>query len=169
MAEERTGRVNSGDVSLFYRAFGAPGATPILILHGTNYYDSYDWIGVASALASDREVVTPDRRGMGESTWSPSKDYSLDAMLDDMLAVIAAMKWDKVIVMGHSGAGPPRHLVCSQFPGADQQTGAGRQPDEPGRSSADRQFHGQSAARISISRWSDGAVRQTEQSAAVRT
>ena len=116
MAEERTGRVNSGDVSLFYRAFGTPGATPILILHGTNYYDSYDWIGVASALASDREVVTPDRRGMGESTWSPSKDYSLDAMLDDMLAVIAAMKWDKVIVMGHSGAGPPVISFAVNFP-----------------------------------------------------
>jgi esterase len=116
MATERTARISSGDVSLFYRVFGAPGATPILILHGTNYYDSYDWIGVASALASDREVVTPDRRGFGESTWSPSKDYSLDAMLDDMLAVVAAMKWDKLIVMGHSGAGPTVISFAVNFP-----------------------------------------------------
>jgi esterase len=114
--EQRTGRVNSGDVSLFYRAFGAPGATPIMILHGTNYYDSYDWVGVASALASDREVVTPDRRGMGESTWSPSKDYSLDAMLDDVLAVAGAVKWDKFIVMGHSGAGPTVIAAAVNFP-----------------------------------------------------
>ena len=116
MANERTGRVSSGDVTLFYRAFGAPGATPILILHGSNYYDSYDWIGVAGALARDREVVTPDRRGMGESTWSPSKDYSLDALLDDMLAVAAAMKWDKLIVMGHSGAGPTVIAAAVNFP-----------------------------------------------------
>ena len=86
--EQRIGRVNSGDVSIFYRAFGAPGRTPILLLHGSNYYDSYDWIGVASALATDRLVVTPDRRGWGESTWSPSKDYSRDALVDDMLAVM---------------------------------------------------------------------------------
>ena len=52
--QQRIGRVNSGDVSLFYRAFGSPGATPIIILHGSNYYDSYDWIGVASALAVGR-------------------------------------------------------------------------------------------------------------------
>ena len=26
--EHRTGRVNSGDVTLFYRVFGKPGATP---------------------------------------------------------------------------------------------------------------------------------------------
>jgi pimeloyl-ACP methyl ester carboxylesterase len=116
MVEQRTGRVNSGDVSLFYRAFGAPGAMPILILHGSNYYDSVDWIGVASALATDREVVTPDRRGWGESTWSPSKDNSLDALLDDMLAVIKEMKWSKCIVMGHSGAGPTIISFAVNFP-----------------------------------------------------
>jgi pimeloyl-ACP methyl ester carboxylesterase len=115
-AAQRTARLNSGDVSIFYRIFGAPGATPILILHGSNYYDSYDWISVASALATDREVVTPDRRGWGESTWSPSKDYSRDALLDDMLAVIAAMNWQKPIVMGHSGAGPTIIAFAANFP-----------------------------------------------------
>src|ERR1700704_3080919 len=104
--EQRIGRVNSGDVSLFYRAYGTPGRTPILLLHGSNYYDSYDWIGVASALATDRLVVTPDRRGWGESTWSPSKDYSRDALVDDMLAVMKATQLVKPIVIGHSGAGP---------------------------------------------------------------
>jgi non-heme chloroperoxidase len=103
---QRTGRINSGDVSLFYRAFGSPGGTPIIILHGSNYYDSVDWINVATALASDREVVVHDKRGWGESTWSPSKDYSYDAFLDDALAVIANMRWQKVIVMAHSGGGP---------------------------------------------------------------
>jgi pimeloyl-ACP methyl ester carboxylesterase len=115
-SEYRTGRVNSGDVSLSYRVFGRSGATPILILHGSNYYDSVDWIEVASALASDREVVVPDRRGWGESTWSPSKDYSLDALLDDMLAVMRAMKWSKAHVMGHSGAGPTIISFAVNFP-----------------------------------------------------
>jgi pimeloyl-ACP methyl ester carboxylesterase len=114
--EHRTARVNSGDVSLFYRVFGKPGATPILILHGSNYYDSVDWIEVASALATDREVVTPDRRGWGESTWSPSKDNSLDALLDDMLAVMGAMKWPKAFIMGHSGAGPTIISFAVNFP-----------------------------------------------------
>ena len=103
---QRTGRINSGDVSLFYRLFGSPGATPIIILHGSNYYDSVDWINVATALASDREVIVHDKRGWGESTWSPSKDYSYDAFLDDALAVIGMMRWPKVIVMAHSGGGP---------------------------------------------------------------
>ncbi len=114
--EQRIARVNSGDVSIFYRAFGSKGKTPILILHGSNYYDSYDWIGVATALAADREVVTPDRRGWGETTWSPSKDYTRDALLDDILAVTKAMNWDKFILMGHSGAGPTIISFAVNFP-----------------------------------------------------
>ena len=66
----RIGRVSSGDVSIFYRAFGTRGATPIVIMHGANYFDSYDWIGVAGALAGGREVVAFDRRGWGRSSWS---------------------------------------------------------------------------------------------------
>jgi pimeloyl-ACP methyl ester carboxylesterase len=105
--EQRIARVNSGDVSLFYRVFGAPGKTPLVILHGSNYYDSYDWINVATQLATDRQVVTPERRGWGESTWSPSKDYTRDALTDDLRTVIGEMKWtEKPIIAGHSGAGP---------------------------------------------------------------
>jgi pimeloyl-ACP methyl ester carboxylesterase len=52
-------------------------------------------------------VVTPDRRGWGESTWSPSKNYTRDALTDDIRAVIGTMKWtEKPIIAGHSGAGP---------------------------------------------------------------
>ena len=105
--EQRIARVNSGDVSLFYRVFGSPGKTPLVILHGSNYYDSYDWINVATQLAADRQVVTPERRGWGESTWSPSKNYTRDALTDDLRAVIGEMKWtEKPIIAGHSGAGP---------------------------------------------------------------
>ena len=114
--EHRTTRVNSGDVTLFCRIFGQPGATPIWIGHGSNYYDSVDWIEVASALATDREVVVPDRRGWGDSTWSPSKDYSLDALLDDILAVMRVIKWPKAHILGHSGAGPTIISFAVNFP-----------------------------------------------------
>jgi len=115
-AEHRTGRVTSGDVNLFYRAFGAPGAVPIMILHGANYFDSLDWIGVAARLATDREVVAFDRRGFGESGWSPSKDYSADALIEDMSAVAAHLGWTKFIPMGHSMAGGPAICLTANFP-----------------------------------------------------
>jgi hypothetical protein len=53
--EHRTGPIVSGDVELAYHAFGSPGGeTPLLIMHGTNYYDSTDWLEVAETLSSDR-------------------------------------------------------------------------------------------------------------------
>jgi esterase len=113
---QRTGRVNSGDVSIFYRAFGTRGATPILLMHGANYFDSYDWIGVAEALATDREVATFDKRGFGDSGWSPSKDYSVDANMGDMLAVIGELKWDKPIIVGHSASGRLSISFAANFP-----------------------------------------------------
>ena len=116
MAEHRTGRVSSGDVSIFCRVFGAPGRTPILLMHGANYYDSYDWVGVAGALATDRLVATYDKRGFGETSWSPSKDYSVDANMGDILAVIAALGLDRPIVAGHSASGRLSISFAANFP-----------------------------------------------------
>jgi pimeloyl-ACP methyl ester carboxylesterase len=113
---QRNARVSSGDVSIFYRAFGAGGRTPILLMHGANYFDSYDWIGVAEALATDREVASFDKRGFGESGWSPSKDYSVDANMGDILAVIGELKWERPVVAGHSASGRLAISFAANFP-----------------------------------------------------
>jgi pimeloyl-ACP methyl ester carboxylesterase len=113
---QRNGRVNSGDVSIFYRAFGARGRTPILLMHGANYFDSYDWIGVAEALATDREVASFDKRGFGETGWSPSKDYSVDANMGDILAVLTELKWERPIIAGHSASGRLTISFAANFP-----------------------------------------------------
>jgi pimeloyl-ACP methyl ester carboxylesterase len=113
---DRTGSVHSGDVTLFYRRFGTPGGVPILIAHGANYYDSHDWIEVATALAAGREVVAYDTRGFGESSWSASKDYSPDANLADVGALIDHFGWPRTVFMGHSRGGGIALLAASRFP-----------------------------------------------------
>lgn len=114
--EERSGRVSSGDVSIFYRVFGTRGRTPILLMHGSNYFDSYDWIEIGRRLAGDREIATYDKRGFGESTWSASKDYSLDANMGDVAAVIGALGWEKPILAGHSSSGRLSIAFAATFP-----------------------------------------------------
>jgi esterase len=111
------GHIKSGDVTLSYHLFGAPGGkTPMLIMHGTNYYDSEDWLGVAAALATDRQIVTWDHRGFGRSTWSRTKDYSLDAHMNDILAIIAHLGWSKPVVFGHSMSGRLAIIFAANFP-----------------------------------------------------
>jgi pimeloyl-ACP methyl ester carboxylesterase len=112
----RTATVPSGDVELFYRHFGEPGLQPILILHGANYYDSYDWINVAAALSSDREVVAFDARGYGASTWSPSQDYSIDSQIADIGAICDALDWTAPILLGASRGGSFALRFAAHFP-----------------------------------------------------
>jgi esterase len=116
-----TGTVHSGDVELFYRRFGAGGRpgveAPILILHGAGYYDSTDWIDVASELATDgREVVAFDARGYGRSEWSPSADYSLDAQLADITALLDHLGWERTVLLGHSRGGSFTLRFVSAYP-----------------------------------------------------
>ena len=113
---QRTATVPCGDVTIFYRRFGAPGRTPIIILHGANYYDSEDWIDIATKLAGDREVAAFDARGFGQSTWSPSKDYSINAQIADVAAVLDDLGWPKAIVMGASRGGAFGSVFVGQYP-----------------------------------------------------
>lgn len=102
--QQVTGRVRSGDVEIFYRKFGPPGRIPVLIVHGLSYF-SYDWIDAASQVAHDREVVAIDMRGFGESDWSPTRDYKLETLSNDVIAVLDALGWSKAVLMGHSFGG----------------------------------------------------------------
>ncbi len=115
-AARADGRFNSGDVSIFYRSFGRPGKTPMVLMHGANYFDSFDWIDVAAKLATDREVVAFDMRGFGESSWSASKNYSVDALMGDMRALIRHLGWKKPIVLGHSFSGRLAVSFAASFP-----------------------------------------------------
>lgn len=103
-AEHRTDTMRSGDVALFYRAFGQRGATPILIVHGLSYF-SYDWIDIAATLSAGREVVAMDMRGFGESGWSVAKNYGIGDFSADIINLIDHLGWDSVILMGHSMGG----------------------------------------------------------------
>jgi esterase len=99
-----TGTVRSGDVDIFYRRFGQPGRTPVLIVHGLSYF-SYDWIKPASALATDREIVAIDMRGFGNSTWSPARDYKLETLSADVVNFLDAFGWRQAVLVGHSFGG----------------------------------------------------------------
>lgn len=111
----QTGRVQSDDVSIFYRRLGKQGRTPMLIVHGLSYF-SYDWLRVAQALGHDREVVCMDTRGFGDSSWSPQKNYSVPTMAGDILKVLDELGWARSIIVGHSMGGRASTYVAARTP-----------------------------------------------------
>ena len=104
VSQGATGRVCSGDINIFYRKFGRPGRTPVLIVHGLSFF-SYDWIVPATLIGRDREVVAIDMRGFGESDWSADRDYKLESLSGDIINVLDALGWEKAVLMGHSFGG----------------------------------------------------------------
>ena len=114
-----TGTVRSGDVDIFYRRFGKPGRAPVLIVHGLSFY-SYDWIGPASRIATDREVVAIDMRGFGQSGWSATRDYKLETLGQDVINLLDAFGWRQAVLMGHSFGG----RVCLATAGWNPQRAA---------------------------------------------
>jgi len=112
---ERTGHAMSGGLRLFYRAFGRPGRTPVLIAHGMSYF-SWDWIDVGRALATGREVVAFDQRGFGDSDWSPDRDYSPGAFAADMLAMLDHLGWKRAVLVGHSMGGRNATFFAGEHP-----------------------------------------------------
>jgi pimeloyl-ACP methyl ester carboxylesterase len=115
-----TDRVRSNDVEIFYRKFGKPGGAPVLIVHGLSYF-SYDWIEAGTLIATDREVVAIDMRGFGDSTWSATRDYRLETLSNDVIAVMDRLGWDKAVLMGHSFGG----RVCLATAGWKPERAAG--------------------------------------------
>lgn len=117
---DMTGYARSGELKIFYRRFGGNRGMPIVIVHGLSYF-SYDWIGIASALASKRPVVAIDMRGFGESDWSVPGNYSPEANSADLIAVLDALGWQQAALLGHSMGG--RHCTYCAFANKERVAG----------------------------------------------
>jgi pimeloyl-ACP methyl ester carboxylesterase len=111
----RTGTCSSGGLEIAYRQFGAGDGLPVLIVHGLSYF-SYDWIDVAAELANGREVVAMDMRGFGDSARSPTADYSVPSMAQDLIAVIDHLGWRHAVLMGHSMGGRSTSFAAARNP-----------------------------------------------------
>ena len=110
-----TGHARSGELQIHYRRLGKRGKTPILIVHGLQYF-SWDWLRVAQALGAEREVLCVDMRGFGDSDWSAQKDYSVPSMAQDIVAVLDHAGWQQAVLVGHSMGGRSTTYAAAKHP-----------------------------------------------------
>ncbi|MDQ0509148.1 alpha/beta fold hydrolase [Ancylobacter amanitiformis] len=80
--------------------FRGPGA-PLILVPGITS-PAVTWGFVARRLAAVFDTYVVDVRGRGLSSTGPTLDYGLDAMADDLIGLIAALKLEGVTVLGHS-------------------------------------------------------------------
>ncbi len=100
---------------LHYVDWGNPTAPPLILLHGgRDHCRNWDW--VAQDLRKDFHIVAPDLRGHGDSAYSPSGDYSMQAFVYDLAQFIHQQKLAPVRIVAHSLGGGIALRYTGVFP-----------------------------------------------------
>jgi len=95
------------------------GTGPTVVLSHGFSLNSTIWHHQMRELSSEIRMVMYDHRGHGYSGLPPSDDWSLDALAQDLEAVIRdASNREPVIVVGHSMGGMTLLRYCELFPDA---------------------------------------------------
>jgi non-heme chloroperoxidase len=86
-------------------SWGPREGTPVLLQHGGGQ-TRHAWKGVGEILgASGYRAVAFDARGHGESDWAADGRYSVDAMVEDLERVVAALGGRPPVLVGASMGG----------------------------------------------------------------
>jgi lipase len=100
-------------VALHTVRHGVPGGEPLLLLHGVTGHGRR-WDALASGPWSHRDVLAPDLRGHGLSTWEPP--WSIETLVDDVVEVLDHHGIATVDVVGHSFGGSIAAHLLARFP-----------------------------------------------------
>lgn len=94
--------------------WGEPGATSIILLHGGGQ-TRHAWQGTGERLAAQGyHVIAYDARGHGDSFWEPDGDYSQDAMVGDLVDVVAGSGASEPVLVGASMGGETSLVACGE-------------------------------------------------------
>ncbi len=89
---------------LNYVDWGNEGAPPLVLVHGgRDHCRNWDW--VAEDLRRDYHIIAPDLRGHGDSAWSTSGDYSMNAFVYDLAQLIHQQHLAPCRIVAHSLGG----------------------------------------------------------------
>jgi pimeloyl-ACP methyl ester carboxylesterase len=105
------GYITANGIEIHYYRTGGD-KPPVVINHGAGD-DGLCWTRIAKVLQVDYDVILPDARGHGKSD-SGVGDYSTEARLADLAALLQALDLDQPIIGGHSmGADTCLHFAAA--------------------------------------------------------
>ncbi len=109
---DTSGRKEVGDISMFYRCYGA--GDPVLLLHG-GFMFAEAWASQIPALSRHYRVIAPDSRGHGRTTLG-TRELTYRRMAEDDAALIEALGLGPAHVIGSSDGGTTALALAMQRP-----------------------------------------------------
>ena len=102
-------------LKLHYLDWGKPGATPILLIHGSqDHCHSWDW--TSELLSKKYRLLVPDLRGHGDSAWAIGSSYGSLDYVYDIHQLLKQAGVEQAHVVGHSLGGMIACLYAGLFP-----------------------------------------------------
>lgn len=105
------------DLQMFYNAYGASDAPPLLLIHGSGGTGASEWASVIDGLAQNFRVLAPDCRGHGK-TLDPRNEYTFALLAKDMAEFLRALQIAPAFVVGHSNGGNVALVLTVEHPDA---------------------------------------------------
>ena len=108
--------VDANGLRFHYLEWGAPEATPIVMLHGFAQ-TAHTWDFLALYLSGRYRVIALDQRGHGDSDWAPDGSYTLDDHQADLKAIVTALELSDTVFIGLSMGGRNAYVYAADNPG----------------------------------------------------
>jgi esterase len=97
-----------------YQITGPESGRKWVFLHGLmGYY--LNWRKIISDLEKTERVLAYDQRGHGKSM-KPMTGYSAEDYAEDLYLILEDLKWNKIILVGHSMGGRNALMFAHKFP-----------------------------------------------------
>jgi len=109
---ERSGLLPINGLFYYYAVYGK--GEPLLLLHG-GLGTSDMFAPLLPKLAENRTIIAVDLQGHGRTALG-ERPFSLEAIGDDMAAIVKALGYDKVDVLGYSLGGGVAFRMAVQHP-----------------------------------------------------
>lgn len=113
---EREGMAPGPNGAVYYRVYGKPGGTPVVVLHGGPAAGEI-YMRPYAGLATDRQVVLYDQTGCGRSARPDDLTrYTPDSYVSELEMLRDHLGFPQMAVLGHSGGGFLGPLYATAYP-----------------------------------------------------
>jgi epoxide hydrolase 4 len=109
--------IETNGIKLHVVQAGPPSGAPVVLLHGFPEFH-YGWRKQIPALAEEGcRVIVPDQRGYNLSDKPRGvKNYSVNALVEDILGLADALGYEKVNLVGHDWGGIVAWTLAGKYP-----------------------------------------------------